>query len=155
TLTTSALSVGTHTISVSYISDTNFKSSTSGTLVETMNQDATTVNLLTNLNPSHSGESVMFTASVCASAPGTGIPTGTVTFNDGGVSIGSGTLSIGNATCKTAGLSVGTHTITASYAGDANFTGSTSANLLQIVNQDGSFTTVTSSANPSVFGQSL
>src|SRR6266852_2034281 len=50
-----------------------------------------------------------------------------------------------------------THTITASYNGDANFltsTGSDSASP-QVVNKDSSTTTVSSTVNPSVFGQTV
>src|SRR5207245_1524293 len=86
---------------------------------------------------------------------GAGTATGTVTFNDAGVSIGSGTLAGGSATFATSGLSAGTHTIAVTYNGDTNFTAATSANLLQTVNQDGTTTTVTSNANPSVFGQTV
>jgi hypothetical protein len=49
-------------------------------------------------------------------------PTGTVTFLDGSTSIGTGTLnSSGTATLSVNNLTVGSHTITASYAGDANY----------------------------------
>ena len=48
--------------------------------------------------------------------------TGTVIFKDGGVILGSGTLSNGVATCTTSDLSKGSHYITIAYDGDANFT---------------------------------
>jgi hypothetical protein len=48
--------------------------------------------------------------------------------------IGTGTLNaFGMATFTTSTLSVGVHTITAVYNGDGNFTGSTSAQLFQVV----------------------
>jgi hypothetical protein len=77
---------------------------------------------------------VTFTATVSANSPGSGTPTGTVTFSDGGSAIGTGTLSGGKASFSTSTLSVGTHSITASYGGDSNFTVSTSATLSQTVN---------------------
>ena len=58
-------------------------------------------------------------------------------------------LSGGSATIADAALSGGTHTITASYSGDTNF--STSSGTLsggQTVSQAGTTTTVTSSAEP-------
>jgi hypothetical protein len=73
-------------------------------------------------DPSNSGHSVTFTATVT----GTGA-TGTVTFKDGGTTLGSGKLSSGTATYTTSILSVGSHTITAVYSGDGNFAGSTSS----------------------------
>ena len=51
--------------------------------------------------------------------------TGTVTFMDGSVVLGTGTLSDGVATYSTSALSIGDHNITASYDGDGNFYGST------------------------------
>jgi hypothetical protein len=50
---------------------------------------------------------------------------------------------------------VGTHTVTASYSGDGNFSASTSAGLTQTVTKASSTTVAISSANPSVFGQSV
>jgi trimeric autotransporter adhesin len=52
-------------------------------------------------------------------------------------------------------LSVGTHSITARYSGDANYTADTSAVVPVTVNQAASATAVTSSANPSFSGQSV
>jgi Big-like domain-containing protein len=57
-----------------------------------------------------------------------GVATGTVLFFDGSTQI-SGPVPVnnGSATFTTASLSVGTHSITVRYNGDANFNGSTSA----------------------------
>lgn len=86
---------------------------------------ATSTAVTSSVNPSTLGQSVTFTATV--TGPG-GTPTGTVNFKDGGSSISgcaSQTLSSGVATCTTTALSVGTHSITADYGGDGNFTTST------------------------------
>jgi hypothetical protein len=73
------------------------------------------------------GQAVTFTATI-APTSGTGVPTGSVTFNDGGTQIGTGGLnSSGAAEFSTSSLSVGSHSVTAVYSGDANFSGSTSA----------------------------
>src|SRR5437870_12403189 len=80
-------------------------------------------------------------------------------FYDGATSIGTGTLSTGvsgtTASMSTYSLAVGTHSITASYAGDANFNSSTSSILSQLVNKADTTTALTSSVNPSKFGQSV
>ena len=74
-----------------------------------------------------------FTASVAATS-GTGTPTGTVTFSDGTGTLGTGTLDgTGTATLTTSSLAVGSHTITAAYAGSAGFSASASAPLTQVV----------------------
>ena len=52
-------------------------------------------------------------------------------------------------------LAVGTHSITARYSGDANYSSDTSAAVSITVNQAASATAVTSSANPSFAGQSV
>jgi len=67
-------------------------------------------------------------------ASGSGTPTGTVTFKDGGTAVGTGNVGAsGIATFTTAALSSGSHTITAVYGGDSIFAGSTSAPLVQQV----------------------
>jgi hypothetical protein len=151
----SSMRVGYNTITVSYSGDANFTGSNSAALTQTVNKDATTSLVSTSGNPSVFGQSVTFTAAVSANAPGSGTPTGSVTFNDGGASIGSGTLSGGTASFSTSTLTVGNHTITVSYSGDANFTGSNSAALTQTVNKDATTSLVSTSGNPSVFGQSV
>ena len=67
-------------------------------------------------------------------SPGSGTPTGNVTFDDGSTVLGTFTLTNGTASFTTSSLAVGTHSIKAVYAGDANFKTSTSAVLKQVVN---------------------
>jgi Tfp pilus assembly protein PilV len=155
TYTTSALAIGTHSITAVYGGNTNFTSSTSSVLSQVVNKVGTTTTLTSSVNPSVYGQAVTFTATVGASAPGPGTPTGTVTFYDGSTALGTGTLSGGVATCTTGALAIGTRSITAVYGGDTNFTTSTSSALSQVVHQASTTTTVTSSANPSVYGQAV
>jgi hypothetical protein len=73
------------------------------------------------------GANVTFTATVTQN-PGSGVPTGTVTFMDGAAVLGTGTLNgAGVATFSTATLALGAHSVTAAYGGDANNAASTSA----------------------------
>jgi autotransporter-associated beta strand protein len=156
TLSTSALSVGSHAIKVVYGGDTDFTSSMSSALNQTVGQDSSTSVVASSANPSVFGQSVTFTATVTSDAPGSGTPTGTVTFKDGSTTLGAGTLDgSGLATFSTAGLSLGSHSITVVYGGDTDFTGSTSSTLTQTVDQDSSTSVAASSANPSVFGQNV
>ncbi|HUK38578.1 MAG TPA: DUF2341 domain-containing protein [Methanomicrobiales archaeon] len=71
------------------------------------------------------GDPVVFTAKVTP-ASGLGTPTGSVTFYDNGVSLGSGALFNGTAIISISTLTVGVHTITATYLGDASYGTSTS-----------------------------
>ena len=89
---------------------------------------ATTLSLASNLNPATLGQAVRFTATV---SPATA--TGTVTFKDGTAPLCSGSLFSGTAVCDTASLTVGSHSMTAVYGGDAGYTGSASAVLDQAV----------------------
>src|SRR5207248_2233492 len=70
------------------------------------------------------GQAVVFTASVAAMAPGAGLPTGTIVFMDGMTVLGTTTLNNGSATLTRSDLAVGSHLITAEYAGDGWFSGS-------------------------------
>ena len=88
----------------------------------------TTTTVASSANPSTSGQSVTFTATV---SPGSA--TGTVTFKDGTTTLGSATLSGGTATYSTSALNIGSHTITATYSGDGSHNGSTSSSLDQTV----------------------
>jgi hypothetical protein len=112
--------------------DGNFAGS-SATLSQGVNKGTTTTTVTASPNPSTPGQSVTFTATVNV-ASGSGTPTGTVTFKDGGTTIGTGAVGAGGvATFTTAALSSGSHSITAVYGGDNNFTGSTSAAIVEQV----------------------
>jgi len=90
--------------------------------------------VISSLNPSRHGQAVTFTATVTASAPGLGLPTGTITFKDKNKTLGTATLSsAGQATFTTSTLSNGSHPITAAYGGSSGFLTSTSATLPQTV----------------------
>jgi hypothetical protein len=97
----------------------------------TYSATVTTVAIASSLNPSTLGQSVTFTATVSS---GSGTPIGTVAFKDGTSVLGTSTLSGGTAIFTTSSLPLGSHTITANYAGAANFAASTSPVLMQAVN---------------------
>jgi hypothetical protein len=93
----------------------------------------TTTQLASSANPSVFGHPVTFTATVTAVAPGSGTPTGTVSFSDGSNMIGRGTLNGAGPTFTTASLFVGSHNIVARFVGDGKFNGSQSDFLNQNV----------------------
>ena len=155
TFTTSDLAVGTHPITAQYQGNANFSGSTSGAVNQVVNKGETTTTLVSSTNPSVSGQAVTFTATVSPVAPAAGTPSGTVKFYNGTTEIGSGVLVSGQATFTTSDLAVGTHPITAQYQGNANFNGSTSGAVNQVVNKGETTTTLVSSTNPSVFGQAV
>ena len=150
--TVSDLPVGVHTLSVSYGGETRFLASSSGSQSFTVNQASTSVVVAPTAATVH-GQSVTFTASVAATAPGAGTPTGTITFRDGGSAIGTGSVSGGQATFTTSALAVDSHTITAIYGGDASFLTSTSAPSTHTVNRAATSTSLAASPASPVFGQ--
>jgi hypothetical protein len=95
----------------------------------------TTTTLTSDPNPSDVGDWLQLIASITVNPPGSGTPTGPVTFFDGSTPLGSASLnSNGQAAFFTQALAAGSHTITARYSGDPNFIGSTSQALTQQVN---------------------
>jgi hypothetical protein len=94
--------------------------------------EETTTTIDSDPNPSNDGETVTFTAKVDSSAGPP--PDGeSVSFMHGKTKLGTGTLSGGTATFMTSKLSKGTHSVTAVYAGDADFADSTSKPVKQVV----------------------
>ena len=147
---TTALAVGSHTITATFTGATGWGNSSGNAAPQVVNKAATTTAVSSSANPSVYSQPVTFTATVTATAPGSGVPTGTVTFKNGGSTLGTGTLNgSGIATFTTSTLAVGSLSITAVYGGSTSFNTSTSPVLTQTVNQDGTTTTVTSSRNPS------
>src|SRR5439155_11847341 len=121
---------------------------------QTIAQASSATALLSSTNPTVFGQPIVFTATLSALAPGAGTPGGTVTFKDGATPLSTNSLSGGSVNYTNTTLSVGDHSITAVYNGDTNFTTSTSTAITQTITQASSTTTVSSSANPSFFGQS-
>ncbi|WP_011175488.1 Ig-like domain repeat protein [Candidatus Protochlamydia amoebophila] len=154
TLNMSNLTVGSHDLTATYNGDGNFAASTSALLTQIVKAAATTVLLNSSTNPSVFGNSINFSATV-APMLGTGTPTGTVIFRDGNVVLGNVTLVGGVANFTTSTLSVNTHAITAVYVGDGNFAASVSSPLSEQVNQGATATSLSTSASPSTYGQSV
>src|SRR6202030_1050407 len=157
----SSLAVGSHTVTANYSGDTSFLTSTGDDAAapQVVNQASTTTTLESVANPSVSGETVTFTASVAATAPGSGTPTGTVNFLEGSTTLASGVTLNGSdqATFTTSSLAVGSHTITADYSGDTDFSASSGSDSAspQVVNQASTTPTVSSARNPPVSGQGV
>ncbi len=155
-------------ITATYTGDSNFNGS-SGSLLggQVVNPATTTLGLVgTPTGSTNFGESITYTATV-SDTTGVGAPNGTVSFTE--TISGGSTQNIGGAVTLTpvpgspqqsagtsASISIltpGTYTIAAVFhPANTNFTTSNSS-LSQIVTRSGTMITVSSTANPSVFGQ--
>jgi hypothetical protein len=141
--TTSALAVGSHSITAAYGASSTYAPSTSSALTEVVTaapKAATTTTISSSANPSVTGMSISFTATVTGVGASTPDPTGTVNFFDGATMLGSGTLnSSGTVSFATSSLTLGTHSVTAQYLGDSNYLASVSTALSQVVSAAPSF----------------
>ncbi len=153
--TVSSFTLTVTTLNTTAAGTTNFTVSVdknaTGTL--TIGKLTSTTTLTSNINPSLAGQSLTFTATVSGAGPTP--PSGSVTFRDGGANINCNNVALSGAqaTCTISTLSIGSHSITATYSNDTNYNGS-SDTLTQIVRRATS-TAVTSNNNPSTFGQSV
>ncbi|MFC0215827.1 Ig-like domain repeat protein [Paenibacillus chartarius] len=136
TYSTKDFSLGTHPITALYSGDGTFSTSTSSPLTQTvtdissMPKASATTHVASNRNPSTLGENVWFTAVVSGTS---GTPTGSVTFKNGGIVMGTADLTVGTATYQTNQLPAGSNIITVDYSGDSQYNASTSAPLDQTV----------------------
>jgi len=130
-----------------YQGDGNFNGNTSPVV---MVAGSVQVSISSDHNPAAAGQAVTFTVRVSASS-GAGTPSGSVQLSADGAAVGTGTLAAGQATII-ATLTVGSHTITASYSGDAVYAAAT-ATMQQVINKASIALSLTSSAGATVYGQ--
>ena len=117
--TAAGTTAGTYSITVSGLTSANYTIAfVPGTLTVTISPSTTT--LVASPAATQYGDPVTLTATVTSGA------TGTVSFYDGSVLLGTGTVSNGVATLTTTTLVAGTHTVTAVYNGDATYASSQS-----------------------------
>jgi Leucine-rich repeat (LRR) protein len=144
----SASSAGAHKYSAVYSGNSNFATSGSKPLTVKVQKDVVVAQPLSGAGSTVLvGQSFTLSASFSVRAPGAGIPTGLVTFKDGGKILAIVSLdSTGAAQCTVALASVGKHKITASYAGDLNNKPVVSAAVIQTVTRASTTTTLVASA---------
>ncbi|MFD8095548.1 beta strand repeat-containing protein [Streptomyces malaysiensis] len=156
-VTDSTLAAGSHLVTANFVNSTDPSDNSSGTTIQQVNQSATTTTVTFVPPAPVCGETVTLTASVAAVPPGSGTPTGTVTFiiSADGPTV-TGTLDAsGNASVTVPGLSVGTHQVAAFYNGDADFAASNSPLTSLTVNPASSTTALTVSPASPVCGESV
>src|SRR5262249_12592736 len=115
----SSLALGPHSINALYNGDTTFAPSDAPSLTQTIvTADSFTLVLASSVNATVFGQATTLTATVNSLSPGSGQPTGAVTFMDNGTPLITTPLSGSVATFTTAALSVGQHALTGVYSHD-------------------------------------
>ena len=84
-------------------------------------------------NPSSGSQTIQLTTTISASYLTALTPTGSITYYDGTMLLGSASLMGGTASFNVGGLSAGIHTIRAYYSGDSNFNAHSGTPILQAV----------------------
>lgn len=136
----------------------NASSSNVGVLLNTSTAPApaatTTTTLATAAPTAVFGQTVLLTASVNSQA---GVPVGTVTFRDGTTVLGTAPVNAAGQATLGVSLDVGSHALTASFAGTRGFgfADSTSAAVTETVNRAATTLALASSVNPTVTGQAV
>ncbi len=152
---TTGLAGGDHVITARYDGDATHSGS-QASRTQTVHPAATTTLLSSELNPSLTGQETTFNAQVFGAYGGA--PTGAVEFWDGATLLGQATLAPGGggaaASFAATALALGDHTITAVYAGDGNYVGSTSSAIDQLVRTPTSIS-LNPSLEPSTYHQSV
>jgi Big-like domain-containing protein len=136
-VTSSPLNVGSHNLTAEYLGDFNFAGATSNTVAQAVAADPTATSLTSSPNPSVFESPVTLTATVTPSIANPNMPSGTVSFYDGAALLGTSVVNAASkATLSVSSLSVGSHTLSATYSGDTVFSGSTSPAVTQTVTKE-------------------
>ncbi|MGO8687553.1 MAG: Ig-like domain-containing protein [Candidatus Dormibacteria bacterium] len=153
-LVCSGLAAGTHQLTADYAGSATFAASVSSVLEQDVTVQGSTTLLLPTVDPATYGETLLFVVSVLPAAGG-GVPTGRVSLLDGGTAVGSASLVGGAAAVVVTSLDVGTHAIAATYAGDGNFSPSSSISLSEQVAPASTATGLTVSPTSAATGQTV
>src|SRR2546422_581666 len=154
TCTLTPTTAGNKTLTATYGGDANFAGSASAGVDHTVNVANTTTTVTADApDPSTVGQLYTVSYSVVANAPGSGTATGSVTVSDGTVTC---VATVAAGSCSLTPTTAGAKTLTATYAGDGTFAGSSSAGTAHTVTAAGTTTTITAhTPNPSAVGQAV
>jgi sugar lactone lactonase YvrE len=147
------LSPGMHSIAAAYAGNSNDTTS-SATLALTVVQASTTTTVAASPSPAIVNSPITFFAVIAGNGA---TPTGTVSFfANGTITLGAANLdATGKAQVTNSTLSPGSYQITATYAGDTNDAGSTSAAIAEVVGTIPTQTGLSTAATPGPNSQTI
>lgn len=150
--TPSTLSVGTHNISAILTTSNGYASAAA--LNQLILGLPTTTALTVSPTSGYALQQITFSATV--SGTGAAVPTGSVTFFDGSVVLGSSPLdNTGHAVFSTAALAGGTHLLHAVYNGDTTFASSISPNIAETLLSNATAVAIALNPTPAAAFQSF
>ncbi|MGO9198697.1 MAG: Ig-like domain repeat protein [Acidimicrobiales bacterium] len=156
TCTASYAAAGADSVTATYNGSTNDLGSVSSALPVTISPAATSTSLVVDHSSVVVGQTLTFTATVSPVAPGSGLPTGTVTFAGAAGTLCTASLGVsGQATCTTSYDEAGTDSVTATYGGNSNFSASASSAVGETISPAATTTSVVASVTSSVVGQQV
>jgi hypothetical protein len=152
TFKTTALLLGTNSLTAAYEGTKGFVAGTSSSDGITVAPATTATALKSSATSDPFGKAITLTATV--TSPGDS-PGGTVTFLDGATTLGTASVNTSThvATLTTSNLTVGANSLTAVYGGTSSFISSTSSAVNVTVAADATTTKLASSPNPGTLGQ--
>jgi hypothetical protein len=140
------LAAGSYTLTVKYAGNDEVGASQTTVDIEVAKAGTTTA-----AHAPHSvrfGDDLAVDATVTASGP---VPTGNVTLAEGPTQLDEESLVDGEVTLEPADLPIGSHTLTVSYAGDANHEASTTTVVVIVLKSEAG---IAASVSPSSYGTS-
>jgi hypothetical protein len=125
-------SAGTYAVVARFPGSTDYAPMQSAPVVFTIDRGVAAMAVAVSPSSAVYGQSITFVATVV----GASVPSGTVTFFDGATSLATVPLDgSGKVALTTTGLAIGSHAITATYSGDADFFGSQWGSTTESVSQ--------------------
>lgn len=151
--TTSTLPRGTHQVTASYVDDPALGTDDALPITQQVGPAAVTVTAIPDTGTSTYGDTVHFGATVVPNQPGSGTPTGSVVFLDGGTTLATVPLTPrtaggAEATIAVSTLDAGDHTITAAYQGDGDYPAATSTSFTHTVQRVSTSTALSVPSSP-------
>ena len=152
---TGALAVGSHSIVAQYSGDAAYAAANSPAVTVNVSKSTTTVVAVPSTTSPTAGSPLQVTATISASAYGSVLPTGIVSFTLDGTAAGTGNVVPGSpatATFSVPMVSAGSHNLQAIYSGDNNYITSTSASVPIVATKGTSVTSLIASPSSLVPG---